>query len=105
MLVYNVTYTLDLDICDEWLRWMKETHIADIMSTGFFIDYRLCQLLTHDHDDAKIYTLQYTVKDMPTLHRFIEVSAPAFQQEQKKRYEGKYAVFRTIMEVVERNEK
>ena len=37
MLLYNVTITVDLDVHDDWVQWMRDTHIPDVMSTGMFI--------------------------------------------------------------------
>jgi hypothetical protein len=36
MIVYNVTINLDHDIHDEWVKWMKEKHLHDVMATGMF---------------------------------------------------------------------
>lgn len=105
MLIYNVTVTLDLDIHQDWLHWMQETHVADVMSTGMFVSYRLCRLLSHEHTDSEIYTIQYLAKDLAHLQRYLDEFAPNLQRGMKERYEGKYAVFRTAMEVVDHNEK
>lgn len=105
MLLYNVTVTIDLNVHEDWLQWMKETHIPDVMTTGMFLSYRLNKMLGHEHDDAEIYTVQYLVKDMPHLVRYQQEFAPELQRQLRERYEGKYAVFRTVMEVVDHNEK
>jgi Domain of unknown function (DUF4286) len=105
MLIYNVTVTVDIDVHREWLTWMTETHIADVMLTGMFISYRLNRLLSHEHNDSEIYTVQYLVKDMPTLQHYLENFAPALQRDHKERFEGRYQVFRTVMELIDHNEK
>lgn len=104
MLLYNVTVTIDLDVHEDWLRWMQKTHIPDVMITGMFISYRLSRLIGHDHTDAEIYSIQYAVKDMDLLQRYLTEFAPELQKQHKERYDGKYAVFRTVMEVVDHNE-
>jgi hypothetical protein len=105
MLLYNVTITVDLEIHEDWLRWMRETHIPDVMSTGMFLSYRMSRLLGHEHQDSEIFTVQYLVRDMAHLRRYQEEFAPALQQETKARYDGKFAVFRTVMEMLDHNEK
>jgi Domain of unknown function (DUF4286) len=105
MLIYNVTVTLDLGIRTDWERWMIETHIPDVMATGMFISYRFNRLLNHEHDDAEIFTVQYLVKDEMHLRYYLEDYAPALQAEHKARYEGRYTVFRTLMEVIDLNDK
>lgn len=105
MLLYNVTVTVDLDVHDDWVQWMRGTHIPDVMSTGMFISYRMNRLIGHDHADAEIYTMQYLVKDMAHLVRYQEAFAPALQRQHSQRYDGKYAAFRTVMEVIDHNER
>lgn len=105
MLLYNVTITIDTDTADQWVKWMTETHIPDVMMTGMFISYRMGRLLSHEHQDSEIFTVQYLAADMDHLQRYLEEFAPALQQEIKVHFEGKYAAFRTVMELVDHNEK
>jgi hypothetical protein len=105
MLLYNVTVTIDLDVHDDWVQWMRETHIPDVMATAMFLSYRFNKMVGHEHEDAEIYTIQYLVKDMPHLMRYQEEFAPELQRKHRERYDGKYAVFRTLMEIVDHNEK
>jgi hypothetical protein len=105
MLLYNVTVTIDLDIHSDWLRWMRETHIPDVMSTGMFLSYRMSRLIGHEHADSEIYTIQYLIKDAVFLRRYQEEFAPNLQQQHRERYEGKFAAFRTVMELIDHNER
>jgi hypothetical protein len=34
MILYNVTVSVDPEIHDEWLAWMKSKHIPDVLATG-----------------------------------------------------------------------
>jgi hypothetical protein len=104
MLLYNVTVTIELSVHEDWLHWMRQTHIPDVMSTGMFLSYRLNKMLGHEHEDAEVYTVQYLVKDMPHLVQYNNEFAPEMQAKVKERYDGKYVVFRTVMEVVDHNE-
>ena len=105
MLLYNVTVTIDIEVHEDWVKWMQETHIPDIMMTGMFISYRMCRLIGHEHTEAEIYTVQYLVKDMALLMQYQQEFSPGLQREHRERYDGKYAVFRTVMEVLDHNEK
>ncbi|MBL7774394.1 MAG: DUF4286 family protein [Saprospiraceae bacterium] len=101
MLLYNVTITVDLDVHEEWLRWMRETHIPDVMATGMFVSHRLCRLLGHEHEGSEIYTVQYTVREMRLLRQYMDNFAPRLQAEHQERFAGKFAAFRSVMEVME----
>lgn len=104
MLIYNVTVTIDAAIEKEWSEWMRQTHIPDVMITGMFLSFRMGRLLSHEHVESEIYTIQYLVKDMAHLQKYLEEFASALQQQHKDRFDGKYAVFRTVMELVDQNE-
>jgi len=100
MLLYNVTVTIDLDVHEDWLRWMRDTHIPDVMATGMFHSYRMSRMIGHEHEDSEIYSMQYLVEDMAHLRRYMDTFAPELQRQHQQRYDGKYAAFRTVMEVV-----
>ncbi len=105
MLIYNVTVSIELDVHDEWLAWMRSTHIPDVMSTGMFLSYRLTKMLGHEHEDQEIYAIQYLCKDMAHLKAYQADHAPALQAEVKRLFDGKYTVFRSLLEIIDHNEK
>ena len=70
MIIYNVTVSLvDQSIHQDWLKWMKEIHIPEVMDTGYFLDNKICRLLV---EDEITYAIQYTCKDMDTLNEYQE---------------------------------
>jgi Domain of unknown function (DUF4286) len=104
MLIYNVTVSVDLDTHEDWLAWMRATHIPDVMSTGMFLSYRLTKMLDHEHDDIEIYAIQYLCKDMAHLQAYQADHAEPLQAAHRNRYEGKYTVFRSLLEIIDHNE-
>ncbi len=80
MIIYNVTINVDTDVHAEWLRWMKETHIPDVMATGLFLDSRICRVLADD-EGGITYAVQYTCADMATYERYRDEHAPRLQAE------------------------
>lgn len=105
MVLYNVTITIDRDIHQEWADWMKDEHIVNVMTTGMFISYRFSRLISHEQEDSETYTVQYLLKDMAHLNRYQAEFAPDLQREHRERFDGKFTVFRTLMEVIDHNEK
>lgn len=101
MIIYNVTVNIEEDTHKEWLIWMKETHIPDVMNTGFFVEHKICKVLSTQTDETgHTYAIQYFCKDMPTLDEYQENHAPKLQEEHSNRYNGKFVAFRTLLEVV-----
>jgi hypothetical protein len=99
MIVYNVTVNIDSDVHDAWLRWMKETHIPDVMATGLFVESRMHRVLADD-DGGATYAIQYTAADMDHYERYRDEHAPRLQADAQARFGGRFVAFRTLLEVV-----
>lgn len=98
MYIYNVTVNVESDIHSDWLQWMKEQHIPDVLATGMFIDNRLCQVMVEE-EQGVTYSVQYRVKDLETLRLYQEMYAPKLQAEHQERYRDKVVAFRTILRI------
>ena len=99
MIIYNVTLNVDTDVHLAWLHWMKVTHIPDVMATGLFLDSRIFRVLADD-EGGITYAVQYTCADMATYERYRDEHAPRLQAETQKHYGGRFAAFRTLLEVL-----
>ena len=44
MILYNVTVNVDEQICNEWLSWMREIHVPDILATGLFLETKIARI-------------------------------------------------------------
>jgi hypothetical protein len=99
MIIYNVTISIDHLVQEEWLRWMKEVHIPDVMSTGLFLENRILRVLNVD-DTGATFSVQYTLRTMADYERYAADFAPRLQAEHTHRYKDKFVAFRTLLEVV-----
>jgi len=99
MILYNVTVSIDTNVENEWLQWMKEVHIPDVMNTGLFIDNKICRIHAEE-EGGKSYSIQYLAKSWDEYNQYQDIHAPKLQQEHTLKYSGKFAAFRTILEVV-----
>ena len=101
MIVYNVTINVHDEVHQEWLKWMKEIHLPQVMDTGMFTSYAMHKLLTRQEDEDGItFCIQYTCPSMAEYERYSNEFAPALQAETQKLFGGKYIAFRTLMEEV-----
>ena len=98
MIIYNVTVSIDEDVHDEWLKWMHEVHVPDVMNTGLFIESRISRILAEE-EGGKSYSIMYLCESQETLDKYQEEHAPKLQEEHTRRYQGKFAAFRTLLEV------
>jgi hypothetical protein len=100
MLIYNVTTGVDKKIEQEWVLWMKEVHIPEVMKTQMFLGYRMYRILTAGEDDTVSYAVQYQTQSIDQLDQYLEKFAPALREEVKKKFGDKAVSFRTLLEEV-----
>ncbi|MCC6725125.1 MAG: DUF4286 family protein [Saprospiraceae bacterium] len=102
MIIYNVTVKIDRSIHGDWVDWMRNVHIPEVMATGYFTKSTMLRLLEPPADEEGItYAIQYNCNNIEALRRYQEEESPALQAKVAERYEGKYYAFRTILKVVE----
>ena len=99
MIIYNVTVSIDADIEEQWVQWMKEVHIPDVIATGYFERARLCRVIGGT-ENGVTYATQYECESVAKMQQYETKAAPALRAEHQKRYEGKVAAFRTLLETV-----
>jgi hypothetical protein len=55
MILYNVTVILEDEIQADWLHWMKEQHIPEIMDTSCFVSYRMLKVLDSPNEGVGMF--------------------------------------------------
>lgn len=100
MYIYNVTLKVDPAVENDWLIWMKEEHIPDVMRCGLFTDNKVL-LLTYspfqDESEGNTFVVQYFFKDMEDYDLYQSTYAPHLQKKHAERYGEKVLAFRTIL--------
>lgn len=100
MIVYNVTLKVDPDTAAEWVKWMQDVHINDVLATGCFKYANLFRLLDQDETEGITYVAQYFADDLSQYQRYIDNHAMDMRERGLKLFAGKFAAFRTIMEKI-----
>ncbi len=101
MILYNVTLNVDEEIKEEWLQWMKEIHLPEVMATGKFISYEMYKIQNHNpQDSSNNYSVQYKAKSFVEYEDYINTYGPALKQKTLEKYGEKILAFRTLLEKV-----
>ncbi|MCB0695795.1 MAG: DUF4286 family protein [Chitinophagaceae bacterium] len=100
MILYNVTIKVNNDVADEWVKWMTDEHMPELMATGLFVDSKLFRLLEVDESDGITYAAQYFCRNMEDYEKYIADHAPAMRASGLQRFPDKFVAFRTIMKKV-----
>jgi len=101
MILYNVTINIENDVHDEWIQWMREHHIPNILLTGLFVDTRVLKLLMEIENGGTTYSFQYFLSSMEDYQEYENKYASSLRAEHDAHYGGKYVAFRTLLEVIE----
>ena len=100
MYIYNVTINIEESAHDQWLNWMKKTHIPAMLATGKFTKAKMCKVLVEEEMDGLTYSVQYSTADKATLERYYQEDADRLRQEITELFAGKFVAFRTELEIV-----
>lgn len=100
MIIYNVTSGIDKEIEQEWVAWMKETHIPEVMNTQMFVTYRFYKVLSTGDEGSVSYAVQYAAKSLDQLDAYLEKFAPKLREDVQKKFGSRVASFRTLLQEV-----
>jgi hypothetical protein len=100
MLLFNETIGIDKEVETEWIQWMKQVQIPQVMKTGMFRDFKIYKVL-HDAEDGTIsYSVQYFADSIDNVQQYLEVFAPKLVEEHRRRYHNRHVAFRTLLEEI-----
>lgn len=99
MFIYNVTINIEESAHDEWLDWMKNEHIPDMLSTGKFIKALMTKVMVEEEMGGITYSIQYTTDSKATLEKYYEENADELRSK-SNRFAGKFVAFRTELQVI-----
>lgn len=101
MIIYNVTINIKKDVELEWVKWMKEIHISDIMKTNHFNSWKMFKILVPaGMPDEITYVVRYTTNSKEKYEEYAKNEAPRLQREHVEKYPGKFTASRAILEDV-----
>jgi len=100
MILYNVTIILDEEIHDSWLKWLKQEHLKEMMSTGFFISYQVLKVLDSPNEGVT-YCIQFIADSLEKYNEYMQNHANQLQNNVPDLFLNKFVVFNTLMEFIE----
>ncbi|MDR5589111.1 DUF4286 family protein [Christiangramia sp. SM2212] len=99
MIIYNVTLNVQEDIHDNWLKWMKDEHIPDMLNTKKFTKALMTRVMVQEPMGGITYSVQYTSESKEMLESYYEENAEELRSKSKA-FDGKFVAFRTELEVI-----
>ena len=100
MIIYNVTINIDETVHDKWLKWMRETHIPEVLETGKFLKAKMAKVLVEEEMGGITYSIQYTAENKEILDKYYAEDAERMRKEVSKHFGNKFVAFRTELAVI-----
>lgn len=100
MYIYNVTTNIEESAHDEWLKWMREVHIPDVLATGKFLNAKLSQVMIEEEMGGLTYSVQYTTVDKETLEKYYNEDAQRLRDDAQRRFPNQFVSFSTELKIV-----
>ncbi|MEO5909509.1 MAG: DUF4286 family protein [Pelobium sp.] len=99
MIIYNVTTIIEESIQEEYLDFMHQIHMPEVMATGKFSSCNLLHL-TEPQNEGITYCAQYITDKAENLADYRNKYSPKLQEDFKQKFEGKFVAFRSVLESV-----
>ena len=101
MFIYNLTIKVSNSISAAWMKWQKEEHIPEIMSTNLFDSYKIFRLHEQDDTDGPTFIIQYYTSDRNSYDRYINEFAPRLREKALEKWGDGFIAFRSLLEAVQ----
>ena len=101
MIIYNVTYSVANSIEEQWLNWMTEIHIPEILNTRSYIRYQLVKIIDIDEDGSATYAVQYYAQTKQNHVQFINLHDTSFKLKCSRQWGEEVLSFGTLMQIVQ----
>jgi hypothetical protein len=101
MIIFNTTFLVEDDICDEYTRFMREFYIIEAMNSGFLQEPRFARIHAQHEESGTSYSLQFKVKNVDTLNHWYATDGEVLQKELTRRFGDKALGFVTLLEEID----
>jgi hypothetical protein len=98
MLIHNITYNIDTNLETDFLNWMREVHIPNVMLTGFPKSFKVMRLLTEIDNGGSTFSVQYNFDSIEGFEVFENEYFDDLNAAVNERYQGKYVFFASLLD-------
>ncbi|MBS1486230.1 MAG: DUF4286 family protein [Bacteroidetes bacterium] len=100
MFLYSITVGIDKDLETEWLAWMKEIHFQKVMTLGYFENYKIYKVLTHEDETTVSYNIQYFSDSIERVVYYLNNEGKTLMEEHRAQFKDRHVVFNTLLQEV-----
>ncbi|WP_207426580.1 DUF4286 family protein [Pedobacter sp. SYSU D00535] len=100
MILYNITIIIDDAINEEWLNWMNDRFIPEVMDSTLVVSKRLLKVLDSPNEGTT-YCLQFVIDTVGNLKDFQENHIPKIMDLHAAEFKNRFVSFSSLMEYVD----
>jgi len=98
MFIYTVTVTIKKDIEEEWVSWMNDVHLDQVMAAGYFSYRKLYKILIPSQTGDEVsFVVHYFTESLELYEEYAKKEASRLQAEHTKKFPGKFKAARSVM--------
>jgi hypothetical protein len=101
MIIYNTTYSVSDKVYGSFLKWVKEKHIPQMISSGYFSESKLSRVLTDEDQDGNSISLQLTAESVNAVSKWREQYGDLFEMEISSLFSVNVLYFSTFLEIID----
>jgi len=93
-MILNITFSVDKEVAEDWITWMKDKHIPDLLIEGVFSEAKILKVLSHEDDHTFSYAVQYFRGSMKNIEEYLNAD------DIQKRYGERVLSYPTLLEEI-----
>ena len=101
MLIYNVTSHVEPKIEKEWLLWMKQKHLSEMLATQKLSKAKIFKIISDLDHGGVSYAVQYHCENKNTLDEYLKNDAKDLQKKENEKFGKSILFFRTELQLIE----
>jgi hypothetical protein len=100
MLIYNITFLVADKVSQQWLQWVNDSHIPEMVASGYFTEPRLAKVLSDHGQEGTSYAVQYHIADMQELGVWRRKFGSAMERNCASLFGEDVLLFTTVLELI-----
>lgn len=96
---YNISYTVDIEIFEQWLEWFNNQHLTEILENSDFTQALLLAVEVNDHRH-KIHSLQLSAENLSVIKEFQEQTEMKLRHKMYMQFGEKAVAFATPLRII-----
>ncbi len=99
MIVYSVTVNIQSECEADWVQWMKQAHIPEVMQTGCFAECRMFKVRGGEKSPPS-YVMQYCAQTLAEYECYRDQFSVDLQKDHTEHFVGRFTAARQLLEEV-----